>query len=328
MKLFYSSSETFARKRYQNVSENIFAYFHKVLIKSFLRFMKIFFCIFAIHMMESVSVEIILNCDYNVDSKLWSGWGNLDVTGFYYCNAFNLSVTEENSTVIGAIGNHLSDKTNDNVELLNIHSQNIHVMPKGLGKIFPNLRGLLIQVTKLKEVKNSDLTVFPKLKWIYLSRNQFESLEFDLFLNTDLEHISFYGNPLKHIGPNILDGLNNLKEVHFGSANCISMAVKDPLQMNEMREALYKSCPPTFKMMKKAIIESVDFKRIIDIQVYNKINQLAKKVFELGEEVDDNSKRIESLEENITLMMVQKLLSKLPFAKSFYCTSTKDNERH
>jgi hypothetical protein len=62
----------------------------------------------------------------------------------YACNIKEASITLRGSEIIGVNGNHKEGKDNFDVEKVQIYLSSIKFFPRGLGKLFPNLKSLSI----------------------------------------------------------------------------------------------------------------------------------------------------------------------------------------
>ncbi|XP_070501454.1 uncharacterized protein [Chironomus tepperi] len=155
-------------------------------------------------------------------SGSWSYLGTI-----YYCDVQNLvTITSLDAAQIDSvIGTHLAGYNNDNVEAFYVRSKGqIHFFPRGLNKIFKNLKGIQIYNTGLEEIHQSDLKHFPNLKHLNLYANNLEILEKDLFeFNPDLEYIYLSSNKISHIDSNVFDKLTKLKTLTLRSNPCIDM---------------------------------------------------------------------------------------------------------
>ncbi|XP_070501451.1 toll-like receptor 6 [Chironomus tepperi] len=155
-----------------------------------------------------------------------SDWG-YSLGRVYCCSVKNsVAITSLDAAQIDSVtGTYQAGYNNDNVEVFQVHNKGqIHYFPRGLNKIFKNLKGISIRYTGLKEIHQSDLKHFPNLKYLYLPYNNLEILEKDLFeFNPNLEYISLNSNKISHIDPNVFDKLTKLKTLYLISNVCINM---------------------------------------------------------------------------------------------------------
>ena len=108
------------------------------------------------------------------------------------------------------------EKNNNDVVGVMFYKCDVIKVPKGLTRIFPNMKILSICDSTLKIVTKNDLAEYENIERIGFCRNNIKYLPGDLFKGfKNLEDIGFNGNNLELIGANILDGLDKLKHVSF-----------------------------------------------------------------------------------------------------------------
>lgn len=89
-------------------------------------------------------------------------------------------------------------------------------LPKRLSEICPAIELLSVRNCGLEEISKSDLSGFGSLRTLSIENNELITLPNDLFEdNPEISWVSFKGNKLLHIGPNILDPLKTLKTADF-----------------------------------------------------------------------------------------------------------------
>lgn len=104
-------------------------------------------------------------------------------------------------------------------------NKTVKFFPQGMDKLYPNLKAIAIWGGKTKEIHQSDLKPFIKLVHFILHECEIEVLEDGLFhFNPKLQYISFHGNKIIHIHPNVFDHLKNLSWLYLGSNKCINNA--------------------------------------------------------------------------------------------------------
>jgi len=135
---------------------------------------------------------------------------------YYVCTVMDQTVSS--FCELKFVGRHTGNKSNVDVNEVQFGRCKMSKIPRGLMKIFPNIKDLNIWGSTLKAVDKNDLMEYRLLERIDLSDNQLEFLPGDIFEGfINIEEISFNGNLLKIVEPNILDGLHKLKFVDFGS---------------------------------------------------------------------------------------------------------------
>jgi len=171
---------------------------------------------------SSTSTDI--KCDYGV-------YQYFSVDSIYECKIRNYpNIRTEESAVISKVsGRHEDSKSNDDVLGIYAQGKTMQIFPKGLDKIFKNLKMIFFQNCQLKEVHQSDLKVFPDLVIFALIANQIEVIEEGLFdYNPKLEAVSFAAESrIIHIDPNVFDHLNELSYFFFISVPCIDQIISN-----------------------------------------------------------------------------------------------------
>jgi ABC-type antimicrobial peptide transport system permease subunit len=151
----------------------------------------------------------------------------------YQCMLQNtLNIKSRESTVINSVnGSHKSGYSN--ADVICFYSSSffrvdvIEYFPRNLENIFTNLKMILIQNGRLKEIQQSDLKPFAKLVHLSLARNDIEFLEDGLFAyNPELEYVSFWDNKIIHIGIQVFDHLKELAWLWLKYNTCISISAK------------------------------------------------------------------------------------------------------
>jgi len=138
---------------------------------------------------------------------------------FYRCCIKNQQIPENHK--LNIIGQHKDGMSNKDVLCVEFNGCTVTKVPQGLTKIFPNLKILDIDGSKLKKISKNDLVEYKNCEKLLFGRNELEFLPDDLFEDfINLEYIAFFNNKLKFIMPSILDGLKKLKYVGFsGNVN-------------------------------------------------------------------------------------------------------------
>ena len=184
---------------------------------------------------QSVSLQCIY---YNAD------WGVLGK--IYFCNVQNtLNITSLDAAQVDNItGTHLAGFNNDNVEAISITQGQIIYFPRGLNKIYKNLKGISIVSNGFKEIHQSDLKDFPKLMNLYLYSKNIEILEENLFeFNPNLELVHINTNIITHIDPKVFDRLIKLKYLYLQLNTCINMAaINNPTDLQSIIKIAKLNC--------------------------------------------------------------------------------------
>ncbi|XP_070502069.1 putative leucine-rich repeat-containing protein DDB_G0290503 [Chironomus tepperi] len=179
-------------------------------------------CLIAAFCGSSTSTNI--ECDYGI--------AYFYVVGkIYRCtvnNNLNI-ISEESAQISGISGTHVnSSYSNDDVLGFRAERKIIEVFPKGLHKIFKNIKVIWISSCELKEIHQSDLKAFPHLVYFYLYSNKIEIIEEGLFdFNPNLEAVGFEEPNIIHIDPNVFDNLSKLRYFWFRPVPCIAQFIYD-----------------------------------------------------------------------------------------------------
>ena len=204
----------------------------------------------------ALSNSFELNCEYD---KV--GWDDI-IGAAFTCKAKNLNITQPKTLItLLKAQPHPAGESNDNVNTFLIFEQICDYFPIGIEKYFKNLEGIAVQKSGLKRITKSDLKPFYKLKSISLYGNELTTLESNLFMyNPKLKLISVFNNKLKHVYPNILDGLEHLERVYFSSNPCFNEDGVNPEKVEQLKCKLIESCPVTEEMIQYAEIENEKLK--------------------------------------------------------------------
>lgn len=157
-----------------------------------------------------------------------------------------------NTEIEAVEGTHLEGKCNEDVTWIQFLNLNIKYFPRGLGKLFPNLRIFEITSCDLTEIKRDDLVGVEHLEEFIVSSNQLTSLPSDLFFGMQkLKIITFRNNKLESIGSNILEPLikNDLTDIDFRgnvkiNAHCCSDS-QDSVSIEELLKIIDGLASPT-----------------------------------------------------------------------------------
>lgn len=230
-----------------------------------------------------------LNCKLDHYARHWPA----EYTGLYTCNTINLVVNNVNVSVDGIIGTHIDYNGNKDIRVLDIAYQTCRFMPKNIETFFPNLIGIVINNSNLTSIVAKDLQPHQQLKFVWFSENMIHKIESNLFkYNIGIEYISFWKNPLMHVGPKLLDSLTLLKDVHFTNCRCINMQ-SIGINIDELKRELAFTCPPSYDMIKESLVGEID--ELIDQQLNVRTNFLMSSI-------DESTMHINNLEYRTSLL--------------------------
>jgi Leucine-rich repeat (LRR) protein len=144
----------------------------------------------------------------------------MQLTDYYCCTIKEALITLRGTEIIGVKGNHEEASSDFDVEKVLIFQSSVEFFPRGFGKIFPNLKSLIILKCGLKEISRDDLKGLENLEHLYLSNNELVSLPSDLFCDMKkLKTISFNRNKLETMSSKLLEPINDvlLKADFYGN---------------------------------------------------------------------------------------------------------------
>lgn len=190
------------------------------------------------HSVDSVTFE----CDFRMAGVPLVALGDV-----YLCIP-NVVIDDDDSGVLESVtGEHLEEKTNDDVLLLNIFQHNMSFVPKNIIDFFPNLKGINWHDSDLAAISAEDLKPFPQLKYLGIRFTPLKTLDSDLFQYTpNLQYITFAGSKIHHVGANLVTNLKDLKILDFTNCECIHKMAKTEEQVAELNELLPIKCSPDF----------------------------------------------------------------------------------
>jgi Leucine-rich repeat (LRR) protein len=188
-----------------------------------------------------------------------------DGVQFYTCIVNEASITEPYTKIKEFIGEHHPGKSNDDVESIKFLSTTVHYVPRGLDKIFPALKKLIIYKCGLKSITRDDLK---GLEILDLRRNQLKWLPSNLFAGmTNLKQISFYDNKLERVSSKLLEPIasNSLEFVDFRRNTKIDAYFGPEYEgienLRELMEIIDDNCEkPDYEEMLGDVDDAQDFK--------------------------------------------------------------------
>lgn len=184
---------------------------------------------------SSTTLAVIVKCTY--EYTWWS-------YNYYGCIAV-VTGGLDNRTVTEITGKHLTNKSNIDVQLIDIvESKDLTFIPVGISKYFPNILTHFVYNCPIKVMFGDELEEFKKLKMVGLRSTQIETVPGNyLATNPNVEELFIYQNPkLKVIGANLLKPLKNLKYAKFENNLCISQIASNATQIPDLVENLKQKC--------------------------------------------------------------------------------------
>lgn len=163
----------------------------------------------------------------------------------YTCNANEIQ-NREISHVTQILGNHMPDRSNNNIEGFTTNGDVAFLtFPGDLNSFFPNLLGMGMYGGEISSISSDDLAPWPNLTTFSARNNRFESIDGNLFQNTPrLQYIRLNSNLIRNVGVNLLSHLNGLYVVDFANNTCIDTRAETRYEMEDLIMELIENCPP------------------------------------------------------------------------------------
>lgn len=207
-----------------------------------------FFVVVFLTILVAQSTEIDLKCYFE------------QVENQYRCVIENCILSEEGVSIRSVIGNHFRDKSKDDVLLVMAPhgGQNsiVHLF-FGIGKIFTNLKTLMISHSELRFIKRRNFIELENLQRLILIANYIEFIPEDAF--NDLENLLELDldlNRIKELQPNLLSKLVNLRNFNA-----------DENFFENLPENFFAKNPINFIGIRKGNLRSieVDFTQLLNV---------------------------------------------------------------
>lgn len=132
----------------------------------------------------------------------------------YRCMVENKTINSNKE--LNFSGQHSPGKDDIDVQHVFFKNCNITKVPQGLKKRFPNITILSITYSNIENIYKEDLIEYKNMERFYCNNNQLEYIPGDLFEGFEnLQLISLWGNKLKYVDPNIMNGLPKLRHINF-----------------------------------------------------------------------------------------------------------------
>lgn len=122
------------------------------------------------------------------------------------------------------------------------NNQNISQIPRGLGKLFPNLEALSLSYNGLRILSSNDLKQFPKLRFLNVAHNNLSELNENLFdFVPKLEVIEMENNRIESVKKNVVNSLKKLRILNLSRNQCIDKNfISNQSLMYELKSELEK----------------------------------------------------------------------------------------
>ncbi len=166
----------------------------------------------------------------------------------YMCSI--LAVKElESEALTNVTGSHITGKTNENVEAVQIiDCENLKFIPKEMKKIFPNLKGIQLDTCENLTLSDNSLNEYSSLLYFSMRDAKLKTLPSDLFRSTsEIAAIDFSSNEISELSDEFLDNLrtsknSNLAWINFSGNQCIDESVTVRNDVPQFLDSLKSKC--------------------------------------------------------------------------------------
>lgn len=157
-------------------------------------------------MLVAAHVKMRIYCDFESEKHFNSET--------YACKVTSASIYEPKTAVDKFIGEHMSGKSNDDVEVLMfIGAISVEYLPVGVEEIFPNLKILAVMFCDLCEVLTEDVIGLKNLEHLIMVDTRLAKMPDDLFDSMPkLRIIDFWYNNPENMGGKIQNFHPNCEE--------------------------------------------------------------------------------------------------------------------
>lgn len=185
--------------------------------------------------MMAAAPAIELPCRY----AIYAGWES--IKGLYFCElSRSLDIPTPITEITSVTGTHNDQKSNMNVAGFYADNKTMQFLPQGLEKYFvaEKIEFIEIRMTRLMQIRQSDLKPFIKMKIFSAWNNNLRVIERDLFkFNPEIEFVGLGRNQIKFIDGKVFQNLNKLGTVYLDGNVCTGEFVNSE-EMDDYKERL------------------------------------------------------------------------------------------
>lgn len=188
------------------------------------------------------------------DLKCLDSYESVAYLGYtQYCQVHSFKISSSTDTVTSVNGDPLPSST----QSIYFHKLVVPHLPKGLGKMFPDLRELAVSSSGLKSIAADDLKDMPALLSLYINDNPITSLSSDLFKFTpNIGFVGFTNNKITIVGEDLLTNVTSLSQFDFAGNKCISRSFTSDFEAS--KALLQAKCPDRVALKKKYCSEDFE----------------------------------------------------------------------
>lgn len=213
----------------------------------------------------------------------------------YQCQGKVLNSGREN-VVENVVGTHVTNKSNFNVESLNLVHQKLKKFPEKLNKFFPNLIKIYLGNCNLQSITADDLKHFKSLRVLDVWNNQLTSLPGDLFRFTPkVERVYFAKNQISVVGEGLLDGLS-LQYADFRHNRCIDLRAQTRQEVQRLKQEISEKCSQDQETFDSSLESSSE---ILNESLTEKLERLTTELKELKQHFKLQSETIISMAKEV-----------------------------
>lgn len=187
-------------------------------------------------------INVVMKCDYDISDSTET------TKSFYGCWLYDVDIQGNNVRAVTFTGSHLSEKTNDDIELLHFVNGTMFFLPNGIGYNFENVKHLIIgsdtdsnpnpNPLGTKRIRRSDFQNMENVVELSFVRNNIETINEDsLWDLSNLQIMQFVNNKLKVLSELTFIKNGNLKEIYM-NGNQLNFLPANVFQNNLLLEVV------------------------------------------------------------------------------------------
>lgn len=175
-------------------------------------------------------------------------WTTVEI--FYSCRVEIVSITAVNEVIESVTGTHVKSYETSNVKIVEILDQKCNYLPCNLSKHFPQLQGLFVRNSFLKEILKSNFEKLTELQFLDFESNHLTTLNSDIFSEMpNLESINLENNNIAIIEIGVFNNLPNLKKINLNGNLCISDTFISVQTIEELKQIIAIKCTTKTKIL-------------------------------------------------------------------------------